>query len=49
MNKKKKVLNKIVRILPDFILDPVYDAIFEEFVRRGNIVFEKDLKENNNN
>jgi hypothetical protein len=48
MNKKNKVLSKIVQILPDAILDPVYDAIFEEFVRRGNIVFEKDLKDNNN-
>ena len=47
MTKKKKLIDKVVRILPDSILDPVYDAIFEEFVRRGNIIFDK--KEENNN
>ena len=43
------MLNKLIRLLPDCILDPIYDAIFAEFVRRGNINFEEDLSNNDNN
>lgn len=43
------MLSKLVRLIPDFILDPIYDAIFAEFVRRGNIIFEEDLNPNDRN
>ncbi len=43
------MFSKLIRLLPDFILDPIYDAIFAEFVRRGNIIFEEDLTSNDNN
>lgn len=43
------MLSKLLRFVPDFILDPIYDAIFAEFVRRGNIIFEEDLSNNDNN
>lgn len=43
------MLSKLIRLIPDFILDPIYDAIFAEFVRRGNIIFEEDLTNNNYN
>ncbi|MEG4246549.1 hypothetical protein QUA46_25740 [Microcoleus sp. MON2_D6] len=36
------MLSKLLRFVPDFILDPIYDAIFAEFVRRGNIILEED-------
>lgn len=39
------MLSKLICLLPDFFLDPIYDAIFAEFVRRGNIIFEKDLSD----
>lgn len=43
------MLSKLIRLLPDFILDPIYDAIFAEFVRRGNIIFEENLNSNDRN
>lgn len=43
------MLSNLVRLLPDFILDPIYDAIFAEFVRRGNIIFDYDLTDNDRN
>ncbi len=43
------MLNKLIRFVPDCILDPIYDAIFAEFVRRGNIIFEYDLTDNDRN
>ena len=43
------MLSKLLRFVPDFILDPIYDAIFAEFVRRGNIIFEEDLNNNDRN
>ena len=43
------MLSKLIRFLPDFILDPIYDAIFAEFVRRGNITFDYDLTDNDRN
>ena len=36
------MLSKLLRLVPDFILDPIYDAIFAEFVRRGNVILEED-------
>ena len=43
------MLSKLIRLLPDCILDPIYDAIFAEFVRRGNIIFEEDLDSDDRN
>ncbi len=43
------MLSKLIHLFPDFILDPIYDAIFAEFVKRGNIVFEDELTSHNNN
>ena len=43
------MLSKLIRLLPDFILDPIYDAIFAEFIRGGNIIFEEDLTNHDNN
>ena len=43
------MLSKLLRVIPDFILDTIYDAIFTEFVRRGNIIFEEDLTNHDNN
>ena len=36
------MLSKLLWFVPDFIIDPIYDAIFAEFVRRGNIILEED-------
>ena len=36
------MLSKLLQFVPDFLLDPIYDAIFAEFVRRGNIILEED-------
>lgn len=35
-------MSKFLRLIPDFILDQIYDAIFAEFVRGGNIILEED-------
>ena len=35
------MLSNLLRSVPDFILNPIYDAIFAEFVRRGNIILEE--------
>ena len=43
------MFSKLVRLMPDFILNRIYDAIFAEFVRRGNIIFEEDLTSNDRN
>lgn len=43
------MLNKLLSLVPDFILDAVSDAIKAEFVRRGNIIFEEDLNGNDRN
>jgi len=43
------MLSKLIRFLPDFILDPIYDAIFAEFIRRGNIIFEEDVNSHDSN
>jgi hypothetical protein len=42
------MLSKVLRLIPDFILDPIYDAIFVELVRRGNIIFEDELNSTDN-
>ncbi|MEG3899798.1 MULTISPECIES: hypothetical protein [unclassified Microcoleus] len=39
------MLSKLIRLISNFMLDPIYDAIFAEFVRRGNIIFEEDLSD----
>jgi hypothetical protein len=49
MGRKTTMLNKFLRLIPDFILDPIYDAIFAEFVRRGNIILEDDLSSDDRN
>lgn len=36
------MLSKLLRLVLDFILDPIYDEIFAEFVRLGNIILEED-------
>ncbi|MEG4009916.1 hypothetical protein QUA41_28685 [Microcoleus sp. Pol11C1] len=36
------MFSRLLQFVPDFILDPIYDAIFAEFVRRGNIIFDED-------
>jgi hypothetical protein len=41
------MLSQLLRFIPNFILDPIYDAIFAEFVRRGNIIFEEELPSDN--
>ncbi len=41
------MLRKLLRFVPDFILDPIYDAIFAELVRRGDIILEEDGWNNN--
>lgn len=43
------MLSKLIRLIPDFILDPIYDAIFVELVRRGNIILSDDLNNNDYN
>ena len=43
------MLSKLLRVIPNFILNPIYDAIFAEFVRRGDIIFEEDLTNHDNN
>ena len=43
------MLSKLLSLIPDFILDPIYDAIFAEFVRRGNIIFEEGLNSDDKN
>ena len=43
------MLSKLLQFVPNFILDPIYDAIFAEFVRRGNIIFEDDLNNEDRN
>ncbi|WP_255515896.1 hypothetical protein [Tychonema sp. LEGE 06208] len=43
------MLSKLIRILPDYILNPIYDAIFAEFLRRGNIIFDYELTGNDRN
>lgn len=40
------MLSKLIRILPDFILNPIYNAIFAKLIRRDNIVFEDELISN---
>jgi len=43
------MLNKLIQLLPDWLLNPIYDAIFAEFVRRGNIIFDYELTDNDRN
>ena len=43
------MLSKLIRFIPDFILDPIFDAIFAEFVRRGSIVPSDDLNNHDYN
>jgi len=43
------MLSKLLRVISDFILDPIYDAIFAEFVRRGNIILSDDLNNHDYN
>ena len=41
------MFNKLLKAIPDFILDPIYDAIFAEFVRRDKIIFMEDTTSEN--
>jgi hypothetical protein len=41
------MFGKLMQVIPDFILDPIYNAIFTEFVRRGNIIFMEDTTNEN--
>jgi hypothetical protein len=43
------MLSKLLRLLPGSMLDAIYDAIFAELVRRGDIILEKDLRGNDRN
>jgi hypothetical protein len=43
------MFTKLICFLPDFILDPIYDAIFAEFVRRGNIILPDELNNHDYN
>lgn len=36
------MLNRLMQVLPTALLDNLYDAIFPELVRRGNIQFPDD-------
>jgi hypothetical protein len=49
MVRKTTMLSKFLRLIPCFVLDAVSDAIFAEFVRRGNIILEEDLNNNDRN
>ena len=40
--EKKKMLNRLMQVLPTALLDNLYDAIFPELVRRGSIQFPDD-------
>jgi hypothetical protein len=43
------MFSKLLSLVPDSILDAIYDAIFAELVRRGNIVFEEDWNSDDRN
>jgi hypothetical protein len=43
------MLSKLLRLLPGSLLDAIYDAIFAELVRRGDIILSDDLNNNDYN
>jgi len=43
------MLSKLLMLIPSSTLDAIYDAIFAELVRRGDIILEKDLTGNDRN
>jgi hypothetical protein len=40
------MLSKLLKLLPGSMLDTIYDAIFAELVRRGDIILSDDLNNN---
>jgi hypothetical protein len=43
------MLSKLLRVIPGSMLDAIYDAIFAELVRRGDIILSDDLNNNDYN
>jgi hypothetical protein len=43
------MFSKLLSLVPDSIIDAIYNAIFAELVRRGNIVFEEDWNSDDRN
>jgi len=43
------MLRKFLKLLSTSILDKLYDVTFAELVRRGDIILEKDLTNNDRN
>ena len=43
------MFSKLLSLVPESILDAIYDTIFAELVRRGNIVFEEDWNSDDRN
>lgn len=43
------MLSKVLKLIPGWVIDSIYDAIFTELVRRGDIILEKDLTGNDRN
>jgi hypothetical protein len=43
------MFSKLLSLVPDSILDAIYDTIFAELVRHGNIVFEEDWNSDDRN
>jgi hypothetical protein len=43
------MLSKLLMLIPGSTLNVIYDAIFTELVRRGDIILEKDLTGNDRN
>ena len=43
------MLRKFLKLLSTCILDKLYDVTFAELVRRGDIILEKDLINNDRN
>jgi hypothetical protein len=41
------MLSKLLKLIPGWVLDSIYDAIFAELVRRGDIILEEDGWNNN--
>jgi len=43
------MLRKFLKLLPTFVLDKLYDAIFAELVKRADIILSDDLNNNDYN
>ena len=41
------MLSKLLNLIPGWVLNSIYDAIFAELVRRGDIILEEDGWNNN--